>query len=367
MTEIQELLNKLKKAYGDNSVKMGNEVRPIERIPLVDSPAFDYVSDGGVVVNRINQFIGLEQCTKTLHALLTVKEFQHTHWNSDGSFITRAFKKNIKTKEPILSDKLKSLGVPLNTKTCVWIDAENTFNEKHAKSLGIDLSNLVVIKPSSLVEGIDVTKAFLVSPEVCLVVYDSMQGIGHEVEIEESHEKDQISINARAWNKAMRAFQGCVNRNPNNCVSLVLINSMYEKSGFVMGDPITPSNGSGVRFKSYLTMHFKRMSKPVKEKVDGLEVPIGNHINMINLKNKSGETGRSYSSLFYYSGERAGKFDIPLTIIELATDMGFIVRSGAIYTVNGVKFKGMSNLVEAMEKDEKFINELKSMIYEKLS
>jgi recombination protein RecA len=365
MDSLRDTIASLNKAYGVNVIKTANQLKAIRNVRLFDSPGFDFVSNGGVYVNMFNQFIGMEQCTKTLHATLAVKEWQNTHFAPNGEHFQQVYVKS-KLKKAINPKFTELYGdIEPNILNCVWIDAENTFNPLHATSLGVNLEKLIIIKPSSLVEGVDIAKVLLTQSEVGLVVYDSMAAIGHEVEITESAEKNQISINAREWNKTTRAFQGCINRNTNNAVTIILINNMYEKSGFVMGDPVTPANGNGVKLKSYLTVYFKKLTKAVSEKIEGIDTKVGSHIKMSCIKNKGGEMGREVESIFYSATERAGTFDKTRTLLELATTMGHVERKGAIYHLNGEKYKGFEALYTAVSTDDKVMQSLTDLVYSK--
>jgi recombination protein RecA len=111
--QMREVLSSIEKAYGQGAVMRLNQ-GPIEPIPVITSGSLaldEALGVGGYPRGRIVEVFGPESSGKTTLTLHAITQAQAT-----GG-------------------------------TCAFIDAEHAFDLRYARSIGIDLSRLLVSQP----------------------------------------------------------------------------------------------------------------------------------------------------------------------------------------------------------------------------
>jgi protein RecA len=369
---ISTLIADLNKAYGKEVIGFASENPDTVKIPT-RNPAFDYVSGGGVPVNRIIEFAGNESSTKTLHAIWAAIEFQLTDWET----ITPKSIKQVKYLKEKISNKdgtstvvntIKEIvpsisGTSPIAKRVAYVDTEGTFDKKWAEYQGLDLQGLIYMCPDKLSQAVDVAEALLSDEDICLVIFDSLSAMGADAEMDASMENEQMALNARFWNKAVRKFQAAINRNPNNVVTLICINTIYSKVGVMFGNPEETKNGTGLKFAKSLSMRFNAL-KEIKDTKTG--ECVGRNFSIRNLKNK---TSRPFlNSEFYLSYVnteyvKAGHLDYANSILSLAQQYGIIERAGAWFTYEKIRVQGFESLKDSIESVPGLLEEIAEKVY----
>ena len=147
MSKLDELIKNINKEYKEEIAFNGDNASLIkyELVPF-SSPRINYMLYGGLPMGRMIEFAGAERSGKTTTALDMVKNCQEY------------FKKEGKGR-----------------KVC-FVDAENTFDVKWAKTLGVNVEELILIKPQDQYaeELFDIMKSVVETGEVGLLVLDSV-------------------------------------------------------------------------------------------------------------------------------------------------------------------------------------------------
>lgn len=405
-SKLTETIASLAKHYNKEVVSPASKIPAVRKIPL-QLPPFDYVSQGGVPVNRISEFLGMFSGTKTFHAIKAIAEFQKYDWVNN---VSRAFtkieyafktiklsatktdkkttnKKSSKSKgkkaeaeEEIGEDysvsvaeitgyKLRRGYSPARTpkaKRVALIDIEGTYDREWGAYLGVDNEGLIYTAPDTLEEGVNIAETLLKDPDICLVVVDSMSAVGSSDEMDKAMEDEaRMAVNASFWNRAIRKFQAAMNSNPSRDATLIVINSSYDKVGFVLGDPTQIRNGNQLKLAKSLSMKFnvvggKGVPDPTTKEI------IAKNIAIENLKNKTGrqylET-TAYYSLCDHGYLKEGEVDVYSSIVELGIRLGFIQRAGAFYTYQGKKIQGQATLIKTVVDDPTLFKTLKNDVY----
>lgn len=351
---LATILKELNKKY-EGCIISGADYPDVQKIPL-NRVAFDYVSTGGVPVNRITQFLGLESSTKTLHALWAVAAFQRVDWDSlkPGAIRSVDFDSGASDlgfhpvkKVHAVSRRVKNP----KFKYCVWLDTEGTFDRAWAEKQGVWLDGLIYLCPSSLEQGIDIVQTLLLEEDVSLVVVDSMSAVGAEMEVEASMEDHQMAANARFWNKALRKVQASLNASEGT-PSVIFINTYSTNVGAFYGDPNTPKNGNGVRYAATINLEFVALKKLQDKKGDVL----GRNIKLSCTKNKAGQPFRNfYTFLSLYEGSDKsqvpyGTTDEEEALVRLAAQMDIVSSSGSWFSYGSVKAQGIEKFKEELIK-----------------
>lgn len=372
MSKVAELIKTLNAAYGKAVLGTAASMTTVKKIPL-RNPAFDYISGGGIPVNRITELIGLESSTKTLHALWACAAFQKVDWDTqteESITSVKYEKKELKNKDgstTFFYEVKETSPKKAKVKQVAFIDLEGTFDRTWAEKQGIDLKGLIYFCPDSASQAVDVADALLRDSSISLVVIDSLSAVGSDAEVDASMENEQMAINARFWNKAVRKFQAAINANPDNDITLICINTLYNKVGMVFGNPETPKNGTGLKLAKSLSVRFTAL-KEIKKKVDGFERVIGRNYNLKCLKNK---TSRPFmdSSFFLcnytHEGLKEGSIDFNEAILSLATELGIINRAGAWYSYDKIKGQGFEGFRQKAEETGVF-QEIVDQVYDSI-
>lgn len=333
---IAKLLKDVNKVLGDNTVTTANNLPEVRKVRVF--PSYDYLCGGGIPVGRIIEHVGPAGSFKSGAAYMAAASFQ-------------------KQEFPTCAENLVGI-----------VDVEGTYTKNWGTNFGIDNSRLLLSKPSSLEKAVDLTDFLLRDPNVSLVVFDSMQGTGAAGEVEKSMEDEQMGINARFWNKAIRKFLAAMNSNPNKIITLIVINGVYDKVGFVMGNPETSSNGKQLKYAKTLSVHFRAgQTHKLKNPENGVELPSGRHYFLKTSKFKLGVyplDSEIYVPLSDIDGAERNKPDETHQIIELASKLCLVDKKGSWFYVGEEKFQGKDALIQALREDVAFIDSLREKLYE---
>ena len=186
--EFDKLLSGLDKKYS-GVVMIADDKPLLEETPRLKTGIFtlDFALGGGIPVGRITMAYGPRSGGKTALFLKTIASAQHTC----RKCYSYRFRCDCKKKEGM---------------RCVWFDVEGVWENKWAKTLGVNTKDLLLAWPETAEEVIDVGKAILKTGECDLLVIDSLARMTPSVEVEESAEKWQQGLLARLLNKMLRSW-----------------------------------------------------------------------------------------------------------------------------------------------------------------
>ena len=353
----------LNAAYGRAVVRNASDLPCVRRVRC-KVPMIDYVSGGGIPINRITELYGPYSSGKSYIALLTIAEFQKYDFAND---LSRGITKiNYKERKIVSSSKehgkiehtLKVIesvkGVKPNAvaKRAVLVDYENTYDKKWGEKLGIDNEGLLHFVPDRGSELVDQVEALLSDPDIGLIVVDSIAAASSDLELDASMEDEQMGVNARFWNKAMRKWQSAMNSNPEQNITVIVINRPYAKLGMVFGNPEEVGSGSGLKFGKSVSIRLTPLKEISGKDEDGTEVTVGRNIRCKCVKNKTSRPfleGDFYFSFVNDGRMKAGHVDTLGQIVTLAITKGIVKRSGAYYTYKKEKTQGREDFISWVE------------------
>ena len=381
MADIHALIRSLNKTIGSDAISSADDVAEVFMIRS-NIPAYDYVTTGGFPVGRIIEHYGDAvngfSCGKSAVAYRALAEFQHTCWNTrtQGAFRNLKFEAAKKGKKDDTIGELKALtghtmrrgykGEP-KYKYVALIEPEATFTPEWGEHWGIENGGLIHMRPETAEHAVNVTEALLMNEDVSLVVFDSMSIVGAAAESDSDMESQQMGLNARFWNKAVRKFQSAMNKNPSHDCTLLLINSAGLKIGIAYGDPESIKNGGQLKLSKSMSVKF-RSGKTIKGVDEFASVEIGKNVHIENKKNKVGQEGLEADMFYLYVADEiteAKTFDTVAQLIELGLMMGFISRKGAFYTYEKTTGQGLNNFKLALHGKD-MLGKLKEDVYSKI-
>lgn len=149
----------------------------------------------------------------------------------------------------------------------VWVDLEGTFDPAWAAKFGVNVDELLVVKPGYGEEAVDLCDALIRADDVALMVIDSVAAVVSSKEVKQSVETMDVqgisTLVKRLCNKFAVALseEGKRGHHP----AVVLLNQTRFKIGVMFGDPETMPGGQTMKFLSSLTVRLYGKNKSIKE------------------------------------------------------------------------------------------------------
>lgn len=322
MNEREEALNQalklIEKEYGKGSVmKLGAEPEKIEVISSGSISLDKALGVGGYPKGRIIEIYGPESSGKTTFALHAIANAQ-----KNGGF-------------------------------AAFIDAEHALDSTYAHALGVDIENLVLSQPDNGEQALEIAEALIKSGSIDVLVVDSVAALVPEAELNGDMGDSHVGLHARLMSQAMRKLSGIISKT--KCVA-IFINQIREKVGVMFGNPETTTGGRALKFYSSVRLEIRR-GEQIK---DGTSA-IGNRTTIKVVKNKVAPPFRTCEvEIIYGQGiSHLGE------IVDLATEMGLIEKSGSWFSYNGEKIgQGREKVKDYLKNHEDICNEIEAKIRE---
>lgn len=331
MSGLDTLLKDLNKQYKEEIGFKGLERKDFTRIPFT-SPRMNYILYGGIARNTITELFGEEGSGKTTTALDLVKNAQ------------------------IIFKKEK------NNKKVVYLDAENTLDEEWANTLGVDISNLVMIRPQTQTteQILDIAERLIQTNEVGMLVIDSVAVLVPQQIYEESYEKKNYGGNAASFTRFVSKIVPQLRKY--DC-TLLLINQVRQDINNPYNEFIT-TGGQALKHQCAVRLMFRRGELyDIKGNAvpNRFENPVGHQVKCSVVKTKICRPDRK---LGFYTLNYLEGIDWQKDLIDCAIQFGIINQAGAWFYIlddNGEvisKHQGFNTLVKLIKSDETIKNYL---------
>jgi len=159
----------------------------------------------------------------------------------------------------------------MNMAVCCVVDVEGTFNLDWTRTLGGDLSRLLLSKPSVGEESVDIIEALLRSGDVDFLVLDSIAFMTPEKTLENASGVSDMGVQSRMLNQGFRKFRAAIAERAkhDHFPILVFTNHIYQAVGVIFGSPERVQGGNKLR---YITSVEIRLQGKVKEDTDTEDV-----------------------------------------------------------------------------------------------
>ncbi|MEZ4224592.1 MAG: recombinase RecA [Polyangiaceae bacterium] len=159
-----------------------------------------------------------------------------------------------------------------------FIDAEHAFDMRYAKSVGINLSRLLIAQPDCGEQALDIAETLTRSGACDLVVVDSVAALVPKAEIEGDMGASHMGLQARLMSQALRKLTSVAHRTG---TTLIFINQLRQKIGVVFGNPETTPGGTAMKFYASVRLDVRRIGK-----VEVGDSVVGNRTRVRVVKNK---------------------------------------------------------------------------------
>ncbi len=258
-------------------------------------------------------------------------------------------------------------------KLCAWIDAEMSYSEDWAKSLGVDTDNLIVSQARTINEMVEVGTS-LMNAGVDLIVVDSITSLLPAIyfekdsdELKQLENTKQIGAESRDFSNALKMLNYANNKvKP----TLLLLISQSRNNISAMYTSQQPTGGQSVKFYSSTVIKLfssESDNQALKGKIkigDKLiEEKIGRKVRWEIQFSKTSPAFQSGEYDFYFRGDHLG-IDSVGDLVDTAELKGIVERTGAWYILpDGSKVQGRDAFISRVREDL----ELQKSIEEKLN
>ncbi len=314
---LDQVLADIEKQFGKGSVmKLGdNEHREIDVISSGSLSLDIALGIGGYPKGRIIEIYGPESSGKTTFALHAIAEAQ-----KKGGRVA-------------------------------FIDAEHSLDPQYAAKLGVNINELLLSQPDNGEQALEICEALVRSGAISIVVIDSVAALVPQAEIEGEMGDSHVGLQARLMSQALRKLSGVINKT--NTIA-IFINQLREKVGVMFGNPETTPGGRALKFYASVRLEIRR-SEQIKSGAD----IVGNKTSIKVVKNKMAPPFKNCTvDIMYGEGvSREGE------IVDIASELGIIEKSGAWYAYKGEKLgQGKENVKELLKGNTKLKEEIEKQV-----
>jgi recombination protein RecA len=239
--------------------------------------------------------------------------------------------------------------------TAAFVDAEHALDPSYAEKLGVNINELLVSQPDTGEQALEITDMLVRSSAVDIVVVDSVAALTPKAEIEGEMGEMQLGLQARLMSQALRKLTGNISRSN---TMVLFINQIRMKIGVMFGNPETTTGGNALKFYASVRLDIRRIGA-IK---NGEEVT-GNMTRVKVVKNKVAPPFREAEfEIMYGQGiSREGE------IIELASSLGIIEKSGAWYAYKGNRIgQGKDNARAYLQSNKDVAREIEEQVRARL-
>lgn len=321
---VETAMANINKRYGKGSImRLGDDPTDAEVsvIPTGSLQLDQALGVGGVPRGRIVELYGPESSGKTTVALHIVAEAQ------------------------------KQGGV------AAFVDVEHALDPVYARAIGVDTAELLFSQPDSGEEALEIVEVLARSGGTDVIIIDSVAALTPRAEIEGDMGDNHVGQLARLMSQAMRKLTAVISKS--NCVA-VFINQIREKIGVIYGNPETTPGGRALKFFASVRLEVRRAGTIEGENKE----PIGNKTKIKVVKNKvSPPFKECMVDIIYGKG-----IDHMGEIVDMATQMGIIEKSGSWYSYGDRKLgQGRDKVEKLLEEEPALFRELEDKVKAELA
>ena len=314
---LDQVLADIEKQFGKGAImKLGE--KGVKNIDVVSSGSIaldQALGVGGYPKGRIIEVFGPESSGKTTIALHAIAEVQKTGGRA------------------------------------AFIDAEHALDPVYAKKLGVNTDELLLSQPDTGEQALEIVEALVRSEAMSIIVIDSVAALVPQAEIEGEMGDSHVGLQARLMSQALRKLSGIINKTNTICI---FINQLREKVGIMFGNPETTPGGRALKFYSTIRLDVRR-SEQIKVNGDVL----GNKTVIKVVKNKVAPPFKTAEVEIMY-GEGISKEG---EVIDMASNMGIIDKSGAWFSYKGEKIgQGKENVKLVFKNNPALFKEIEEKV-----
>lgn len=347
---INKTLEEIRKKIPDQTIAKYSEYGDSVEVKTITtgSLAADSVLGGGFGKGRIACLVGHTSSGKTTLALTACAQLQ------------KEFKERRETAN------------------ILYVDSECSIDPGYARSLGVDMNEIILMQPDYGEAGYEAAEMFINSGVADLVVIDSIAAMIPKAMFDvELGDQAQIGMGARLDSQGIARLFATAHKHG---TTVILINqwkkavkvNAFDRTDGISGNYYMPG---GETFKFYLSQlaEVQRVGKIYERDENGVEQLASHQTRIRVLKNKIAAPGRE-ADFFITFGIGVDKAQ---EAIELGIQSGDVIRSGQMYSLakdvdeNGnlkegcQAFRGRPKFVEYLRQHPEIVDEVRKNIADK--
>ncbi|NOY64156.1 MAG: recombinase RecA, partial [Nitrospirae bacterium] len=137
-----------------------------------------------------------------------------------------------------------------------FIDAEHALDVNYAKTIGVNIEDLLVSQPDTGEQALEIAEALVRSGAVDIVVIDSVAALVPKAEIEGEMGDSLPGLQARLMSQALRKLTAAISK---SFTTVVFINQIRMKIGVMFGNPETTTGGTALKFYSSMRLDIRKI------------------------------------------------------------------------------------------------------------
>ena len=316
MKAVQFAIDQIEKQHGKGSIMRLSDTQVVscESISTGSYSLDAAIGIGGVPKGRITEIFGPESSGKTTVCLHVIAEAQ------------------------------KKGGI------AAFVDTEHAVDINYAQRLGVDLNNLLLAQPEFGEQALEIVETLVRSGAIDVIIIDSVAALTPRVEIEGEMGDAQMGSQARLMSQAMRKLNAAIGKSG---TAVIFTNQLRSKIGVVYGNPETTTGGNALKFYASVRLDIRR-----KEVIKTGEDISGTRVKVKVVKNKVAPPFKQVEFDINYN-EGISKIG---ELIDMGTEYGLIVKSGAWYTFKGERIQGREGLKKLLTENQDVYNELEKEV-----
>ncbi len=319
-SNIDELLDKFEKKYGENSIYVRDE-----EYVAISTGSFSLnvsIGIGGIPKKRFTELYGSEGTGKTTLCLCACREV-------------------IKANGRVL-----------------YIDAENALDYGYVQEIvgkGIDKKQFVIINPEVAEDAFEMAGEAIQSGLFDLIILDSLPALAPREEKEKGFAKETMMVIPRLVGKFFR-LHGTDLRH--STAALIIVNQVRDNTNSYFGGYKTPG-GHALKHWNSLEIQLTK-GKPIEVTKDGVKSRIGQYTNFTIKKNKVSIPFRTFQFPIIY-----GKgIDYVRDLIEFSSMLGVVKKRGSWYYFGEEKLgQGLVKTSNTLKERKDLLDKIEQMCY----
>lgn len=323
LTAVKIAMQQITKQFGEGAIMHMGSDKINEKIPVISSGSISLdlaLGVGGFPRGRIIEIYGPEASGKTTLALHVIAEAQ-----KDGG-------------------------------VAAFIDAEHAIDPTRAKSIGVDIDNLLLSQPDNGEQALEIAETLIRSGGVDVVVIDSVAALVPKAEIEGEMGDAAMGMQARLMSQALRKITGAISKS--KCI-VIFTNQLRDKIGVMFGNPEVTTGGKALKFYASIRIDMRKIGN-----IQEAEEIIGSRHRAKIVKNKVASPFRTAEFDILNVGGISKLGDL----LDTAIAYGIIEKAGAFLKYNGETIAQGREAAKAIlaEKPE-LMNEIKKQVVAKVN
>jgi len=233
-----------------------------------------------------------------------------------------------------------------------FIDVEHALDPAYAKTLGVNLDDLLVSQPSSGEEALRICETLVRSNALDIIVLDSVAALVTKSELEGEIGDAVVGAQARLMSNALRKLTAFISKSRTCCV---FTNQIREKIGVMFGNPETTPGGKALKFYASMRVDIRRIGA-IKTS-DGTVT--GNRTRVKIVKNKVAPpfTVAEFDIMYNEGISSTG------SLIDLALEKNVIDKRGSWLSYGGSQLaQGRDAAKEALKADPELFEKISAEV-----